>query len=302
FHCRYIKGVQQQVFQANKKKEDKKKEEKDKEKINQQKLLLNSIYQKTEKVKKINDTVTPYDPKISKEVQKVDLYTDIRDKKNDREHDTIDHWDINKLNEVINLRHKNVNKSDIICKHFLAAVENKQYGWFWVCPNGGDNCQYKHCLPIGYVLKKNEPEDTIKDQRPLEDIIEEERMQFINNGTTVTLELFKKWLSEKNDKNKQKKDEQKDKAEKKGKTNTLSGKELFTYDPTLFVDDDNAANTNEYDDLFYDDDDEAEQKENAQVKKNNVNGGVNGNDKREDDIPINKDLFIDELDDLDELD
>ncbi|KAI3670890.1 hypothetical protein L1987_87534 [Smallanthus sonchifolius] len=24
---------------------------------------------------------------------------------------------------------------DRICKHFLEAVEKKQYGWFWVCPN-----------------------------------------------------------------------------------------------------------------------------------------------------------------------
>jgi hypothetical protein len=32
-------------------------------------------------------------------------------------------------------------------------VEKKQYGWFWVCPNGGKECHYRHALPSGYVLK-----------------------------------------------------------------------------------------------------------------------------------------------------
>lgn len=40
-----------------------------------------------------------------------------------------------------------------VCKFFLEAVEKKQYGWFWVCPNGGKDCHYRHALPPGYVLK-----------------------------------------------------------------------------------------------------------------------------------------------------
>jgi hypothetical protein len=40
-----------------------------------------------------------------------------------------------------------------VCKYFLEAVEKKQYGWFWVCPNGGKDCHYRHALPPGYVLK-----------------------------------------------------------------------------------------------------------------------------------------------------
>ena len=35
----------------------------------------------------------------------------------------------------------------------MDAVEKKQYGWFWVCPNGGKECHYRHALPPGYVLK-----------------------------------------------------------------------------------------------------------------------------------------------------
>ncbi len=41
-----------------------------------------------------------------------------------------------------------------ICKYFLDAVENNKYGWFWQCPNGGNNCMYRHALPPGFVLKK----------------------------------------------------------------------------------------------------------------------------------------------------
>ena len=37
--------------------------------------------------------------------------------------------------------------------YFLDTVEKKQYGWFWVCPNGSKNCHYRHALPLGYVLK-----------------------------------------------------------------------------------------------------------------------------------------------------
>ena len=42
-----------------------------------------------------------------------------------------------------------------ICKHFLDAVENNKYGWFWSCPEGGTNCKYRHALPPGFVLKKD---------------------------------------------------------------------------------------------------------------------------------------------------
>lgn len=40
-----------------------------------------------------------------------------------------------------------------MCKYFLDAVEKKQYGWFWACPNGAKECHYRHALPPGYILK-----------------------------------------------------------------------------------------------------------------------------------------------------
>ena len=38
-----------------------------------------------------------------------------------------------------------------ICKHFLDALENSKYGWFWECP-GGPKCHYKHAVPPGKIL------------------------------------------------------------------------------------------------------------------------------------------------------
>lgn len=61
-----------------------------------------------------------------------------------------------------------------VCKYFLEAVEKKQYGWFWVCPNGGKDCHYRHALPPGYVLK-SQMKALIEEERektPIEDEIE----------------------------------------------------------------------------------------------------------------------------------
>merc|ERR1712083_1021932 len=62
--------------------------------------------------------------------------------------------------------------TDIICKHFLDAVENGKYGWVWSCPNGGDKCMYRHALPPGFVLKKDKQKAEKKDQMSIEELIE----------------------------------------------------------------------------------------------------------------------------------
>ena len=60
-----------------------------------------------------------------------------------------------------------------ICKHFLEAVENSKYGWFWNCPNG-PKCIYRHALPPGFVLKKDQKKEEKEEQISLEDLIERE--------------------------------------------------------------------------------------------------------------------------------
>lgn len=62
-----------------------------------------------------------------------------------------------------------------VCKYFLEAIENNKYGWFWVCPAGGDGCMYRHALPVGFVLKKDKKkEESEEEQISLEELIENE--------------------------------------------------------------------------------------------------------------------------------
>lgn len=65
--------------------------------------------------------------------------------------------------------------TDIIYKCILEAVEKSKYGCFWVCPNGSNNCKYKHSLPEGFVLKtKEQLKQLAAPKITLEDFIEVE--------------------------------------------------------------------------------------------------------------------------------
>lgn len=61
-----------------------------------------------------------------------------------------------------------------MCKYFLEAIEGNKYGWFWVCPAGGDSCMYRHALPPGFVLKKDKKKEEKEDEISLEELIENE--------------------------------------------------------------------------------------------------------------------------------
>jgi len=104
------------------------------------------------------------------------LYVDQRDTKREAGDEsasdgTMEEWDQEELERVIKQRHNQQNRSEIVCKYFLEAVEKKKYGWFWECPNGA-NCQYRHALPPGFVLvsKKKEPEEPVE-EIPIEEQI-----------------------------------------------------------------------------------------------------------------------------------
>jgi hypothetical protein len=59
-------------------------------------------------------------------------------------------WTQEELERVVREKHgaeKPTNETKIICKFFLDAVEKKQYGWFWKCPNGSE-CKYR-CVRVG---------------------------------------------------------------------------------------------------------------------------------------------------------
>lgn len=96
-----------------------------------------------------------HDLSVERKSEKKDIYSDSRDAKDqdiDKKNDTMDNWDEAKLRKVVLSKHGNPRTTtDKVCKYFIEAVENKKYGWFWTCPNGGDNCKYRHALPPGYV-------------------------------------------------------------------------------------------------------------------------------------------------------
>ncbi len=98
-----------------------------------------------------------HDPAVERKTEKRSLYTDSRDQEKEEEEerkkkDNIDDWDEEKLRQVVLSKHGNPKTTtDKVCKYFISAIEDQKYGWFWVCPNGGDKCMYKHSLPPGYV-------------------------------------------------------------------------------------------------------------------------------------------------------
>ncbi|CAI5465951.1 unnamed protein product [Closterium sp. Yama58-4] len=184
-----------------------------------------------------------HDLSVERKGEKIDLYSDQRD-----EEDKMEDWDQAKLEQVVaskGAEYKNANKpTEIVCKYFLEAVEKKQYGWFWVCPNGGKDCMYRHALPPGYVLKSQMKallEEEQANKLTVEEMIENERKMTASH-TQLTTEIFMEW--------KKKKQAVKDaemaaRKAARAKEDRMSGRELFLSDASLFVDDDAACDAYE---------------------------------------------------------
>ncbi|KAF7590814.1 hypothetical protein BBP40_002336 [Aspergillus hancockii] len=194
-----------------------------------------------------------HDPNVERKAQKKDLYTDSREVKAAEEEakkkDMMDDWDEEKLRKVVMSKHGNPKTTtDKVCKYFIEAVENQKYGWFWVCPNGGDQCKYKHSLPPGFVLKTKEQraaEKALMDKSPLntltlEDWLESERHKLTGDGTPVTPETFAKWKKGRLDK-KQAEEQARKAKEATGRTMFESG-EWREEDESSDEEDDDAFN------------------------------------------------------------
>ncbi|KAK4478611.1 hypothetical protein RD792_014100 [Penstemon davidsonii] len=193
-----------------------------------------------------------HDLNVQRKGEKIDIYSDKRD-----EEGTMEDWDQETLMKVVESKSNEYNQNkptDIVCKHFLDAVEKKQYGWFWVCPNGGKECHYRHALPPGYILKSQMKallEEESEKMIPIEEEIENQRAK-VTTTTPMTPELFMQW--------KRKKTEEKDaglaaQRADRAKNDRMSGRELFLSDASLFVDDAEA-----YDKYQREGEPEAEQK------------------------------------------
>jgi len=192
-----------------------------------------------------------HDLEIERKAEKRNVYFDTRD----NETDNMDDWDEAKLKEVVDQKHgeseKLKPKTAIVCKHFLQALEDSKYGWFWECPNGGDKCIYKHCIPSGYVLKRDKVKlDQQKgDEITLEELVEKERATLGADLPKITFDSFKAWKQRKRKElaNKLDKEERRKRAEyKQGKQAGLSGRDLFTFNPDLIAQDDDEADDERY--------------------------------------------------------
>jgi len=190
-----------------------------------------------------------HDPEVERKSAKKNLYADVRD----HTEDGMDDWDDDKLADVISKKHgaEKTNQTTIICKHFLDAVENAKYGWFWECPNGGKACMYRHALPPGFVLKKDKVKEEKGDTISIEDLIEKERAALgSNNLTKVTLETFIAWKKKKiKEKQMEVKnaEKQKKKDMKEGKMGGLSGRDMFSFDPGLVANGEEDDDGEEFD-------------------------------------------------------
>ncbi|KAK2633845.1 hypothetical protein Ddye_028637 [Dipteronia dyeriana] len=174
-----------------------------------------------------------HDLNIQRKGEKIDIYSDKRD-----EEDTMEDWDQETLEKVVESKKNEYNQNrptEIVCKHFLEAVEKKQYGWFWACPNGGKECHYRHALPPGYVLKSQMKAllDAESEKMLIEDEIEDQRAK-LTTSTPMTPDLFMQWKKKKIDEREAGLAEQR--AER-AKNDRMSGRELFLSDASLFVDD-----------------------------------------------------------------
>jgi len=165
----------------------------------------------------------------------------------------MDKWDDAKLAEVVNQKQGALNNNiptDIVCKFFIEAIRNKKYGWFWECPNG-TTCKYRHALPPGFSLKeltKDKGEE--EEKEAIELVLERERanLKLAGGGTPVTKERFMKWKADKAAARAKAEAEaatERAKEIKAGRAHR-SGRELFVFNPDLFIDDDDAADNQTY--------------------------------------------------------
>ncbi|KAI8980974.1 hypothetical protein BDB01DRAFT_794860 [Pilobolus umbonatus] len=174
-----------------------------------------------------------HDLNVGRKVEKKNLYTD------ERSDDTMDTWDQKKLEEVVESKEGKQPPTDIVCKYFLEAIESSKYGWFWECPNGGNACKYRHALPPGFILKSKNSKAEEKEEISLEEFLESERHKLGPNLTPVTLESFQLW--KKNRVDKKYADESaarksKENRLKAGRSQGMSGRDLFDFNPNLAQD------------------------------------------------------------------
>lgn len=236
-----------------------------------------------------------HDLNVQRKGEKIDIYSD----KRDGEEDTMDDWDQETLEKVIqskNAEYQQNKPTDIVCKHFLDAVEKKQYGWFWVCPNGGKECRYRHALPPGYVLKSQMKALLEEESQKvaIEDEIEDQRKK-VQTTTPMTTELFMEW--------KRRKAEEKEAGlaalrADRAKNDRMSGRELFMADASVFIDDAEAYEVYERREESQASQEQSKKSQDEGPSSSTSNGKEGEEDPDDEDIDDDDDLDLDELNEL----
>ncbi|RLN72105.1 hypothetical protein BBJ28_00013832, partial [Nothophytophthora sp. Chile5] len=244
-----------------------------------------------------------HDLNIGKKAAKIDLYSDNRGEKEEG---------ATRLSLVLLSYRDSVPVAAAInvCKHFLDAIERSLYGWFWVCPNGGTSCKYRHALPPGYVFKSRKDRELERSNKvveiSIEEIIEQQRAKLgPSGGTPVTAESLAKWKAEKLAKKKVEEEKRRKEEAKKsggrglstflcwicGLLESVSGRALFSYDPTLFHDDADADDErySVHSEEEYEDEDDGEVEEKPAPA---VDAAA---------AVMDKSLYLQDVDDLDSL-
>eukprot|EP00008_Paramoeba_atlantica_P012336 CAMPEP_0201477752 /NCGR_PEP_ID=MMETSP0151_2-20130828/2724_1 /ASSEMBLY_ACC=CAM_ASM_000257 /TAXON_ID=200890 /ORGANISM="Paramoeba atlantica, Strain 621/1 / CCAP 1560/9" /LENGTH=415 /DNA_ID=CAMNT_0047858581 /DNA_START=64 /DNA_END=1311 /DNA_ORIENTATION=- len=279
----YVKNVEQQATSGGKKKKAFEEPKKSKKEIEAEKAAeYGKIFKPVVDNKKQEPGVDPktilcqffmqgtckkgnkcrysHDKTVLRKVNKIDMYTDVR--KDEKEKDTMDKWSQDQLEDVVRQKQGKLNsnlQTNIVCKYFLEAIESQKYGWFWECPNGGEQCKYRHALPPGFVLKApGEQQEDDEDEITLEEQLDEQRrllkekLAETGGGTAVTLERFLEWRAKHRAKKEEEIREKEEAAKKKDSKaerdlrKLLSGREMFVFKPDLFVDDDGAVDDEDY--------------------------------------------------------
>lgn len=187
-----------------------------------------------------------HDLAVERKSAKIDLFSDRREG-TEGENETMEDWDQAKLEAAIASKHgsDNTNRpTDIICKHFLEAIEKKQYGWFWVCA-GGSECKYRHALPPGYVMKsqiKALAAEAAANKLDIVDEIEAARAS-VAALTPVTEAVFAAWKAKRAAVKAQ---GQAAAAAERHKAGRLSGRELTEMGGFTFEDDLEAGDSAAY--------------------------------------------------------
>lgn len=193
-----------------------------------------------------------HDMGVERKAEKRNMYSDETKGDGEKKNDSMEDWDQATLEEMVNRKYgsENANRpTAIICKHFLDAVEKNKYGWFWECPNGGSACKYRHALPPGYVLKREKKKADSGPTLTLEELIETERNKLGSDLTMVTLETFTEWKAKRTQAAIEAREELRRKDKERAKTDSnqgISGRDLFEYNPDLFVDDESAMDQDAY--------------------------------------------------------